>query len=465
MRRILSIIALLLAGLLAITACSPGQTGPAVQTNSSWTTKYRGTTLHVLAESNQIMRTTQDLLDDFQRKTGIKVVLEEAPYDDLVQKATLDLATNSGGYDLVDVPSEYLGSFVENHYIEPIDHFAHTPQGTGDGYNPDDIVPTLWKDAAKWDGHYYGIPANSAVMMRMYRKDLFTNSANKKAYEARYHHRLQPPKTLSEYLRVAQFFTRKKGQRLSGSKLTHPMYGVATTGKRHTSSALEWLNYAWLFHGGIFDSHGMPDLNSKENVTALNYMKQLAAFSPPGTSSATWDEVNSELQQGIAAQAIQWSDLAGGLEKSSESDVNGKMAYTSLPVKSAGDTPVAHDGPWTWAVGKSSDNKSAAKLFMAWYGSRKIQTKILKDGGVPILTSVFKDKALNSQIPHLRQQLVSLKQGRPRPRIPQWGAISTVLERVVSEVVAGQKQPRASLAHAQSELKTLMHGSLPVRER
>ena len=68
------------------------------------------------------------MLPEFESAaTGITVKLEQAPYDNLVQKAVLDLTTKKGNYDVLSIPYEYLGSFAEQKYISPVDEYLKTP--------------------------------------------------------------------------------------------------------------------------------------------------------------------------------------------------------------------------------------------------------------------------------------------------------------------------------------------------
>ena len=85
----------------------------------AWSQQYKGTTLRVIGEATLNTQIITDLAGDFETKTGIKVVVEQAPYDSLVQKATLDFASNKGSYDVLSIPYEYLGAFAEKKYIAP----------------------------------------------------------------------------------------------------------------------------------------------------------------------------------------------------------------------------------------------------------------------------------------------------------------------------------------------------------
>ena len=436
--------------------------GPAVAAKphaTEWSQQYKGTTLRVIGEATLNTQIITDLAGDFEKKTGIKLVVEQAPYDSLVQKATLDFASNKGSYDVLSIPYEYLGAFAEKQYLSPD---ILKKGGDAPGYSDSDIIPALWKASSDWKGKVYGAPSNSAVMMMFYRKDLFQNAAERQAFRKKYGRALAPARTWKEYREIAQFFTRKKGQTLAGKKLDRDFYGLTLTGKRHVATALEFFNYAWSYGGDFFTKTGSPAINSAGNVKGLTYEISLTKFAPPAYTTTTWDEMTTAFQQGTVAQAIAWGDTAGGLEDPKASRVVGKMGYASIPVAAAGNKPIAHLGSWTYAVNADSRNQDASALFIKWALSRDIQTTMSEKGGLPASAPVFKDAALIKKLPYWKQELVSLSQAKSRPRIPQWGAMAEVLQEQLSKALGNSTPPKKALDDAQTRIADVLKGALPV---
>ena len=431
----------------------------ATSQEATWSQQYKGTTLRMVGEATLNTQILTNLAGDFEKKTGIKVVIEQAPYDSLVQKATLDFASHKASYDVLSIPYEYLGAFAEKKYIVP---GVLKKGGTAPGYSDGDIIPALWKASSDWKGQVYGAPSNSAVMMMFYRKDLFNNSAERRAFQTKYGHALAPAKTWPEYRQIAEFFTRKKGRTLAGKKLDRDFYGLTLTGKRHVSTALEYFNYAWTNGGGFFTNAGQPAINSAGNVKGLTYELSLTKFAPPSYTTTTWDEMTTAFQQGTVAQALAWGDTAGGLEDPKASRVVGKMGYASIPVAKAGNTPTAHLGSWTYAVNTDSRNQDASALFIKWALSRDIQKKMAEAGGLPASAPVFKDATLIKKLPYWKQELVSLSQAKSRPRIPQWGAIAEVLQDDLSKALGNSASPKSALDDAQTRITAILKGALPV---
>jgi multiple sugar transport system substrate-binding protein len=445
---------------LSVVTATTATAGVAQRSQGAWSRAYAGTTLHFIGEATLNTQIMQKLLPDFQKKTGINVVVEQAPYDSLVQKAVLDFAAHKGNYDVLSIPYEYLGSYAEKKYIEP-----DVLSGATDDklcYKASDIIPALWKASSDWKGHVYGAPSNSAVMMMFYRKDLFSNAAEQTAFKKRYGYALAPAKTWKQYRDIAQFFTRKSGQMLAGKKLSSNFYGLTIAGKRHVATVLEYFNYAWTNGGGFFTPKGQVALDSPGNLKGLEYEIGLTAFAPAAYTTTTWDEMTAAFQQGTIAEAIAWGDTAGGMEDPSASKVVGKVGYASIPVVKAGQKPIAHLGSWTYSVNADSGNKAASALFIKWALSKDVQTKLGAMGGLPALTSVFKDPDLVAKLPYWRQELTSLSQAKSRPRIPQWGAIADILQDDLSRALAKSTTPQKALADAQARVEGALKGALPV---
>ena len=444
-------------------AASPagGGSPPAVSgSTTEWSQAFAGTSLTLLGEATLNSQVLEGLLPDFKAKTGIDVVIEQAPYDSVVQKATLDGQTKQGAYDVISLPYEFLGAFAEQDWIAPVDDRLSDTSSFAPGFDPEAIIPALWTASSVWRDATYGAPSNSAVMMMFYRKDLFENADEQAAFKAKYGYDLSVPATWDAYRDAAEFFTRKAGATLAGQPLTADFAGVAMTGKRHVATVLEWMNYGWTFGGGILDDSGQLVIDSQQSVAALDYMLGLRDFAQPGYTSATWDETTATLQQGNAALSITWGDTAGAMEAADQSAVVGKMGYASIPTLESGDTPIAHLGSWTYVIPSGSKNPDAAWLFMQWALSEPVQQEMAKGGGLPALTSTFADPDLTATLPYWPQELESLSASKSRPRIPEWGGMSDILQDAISNSISGQAATSEALGQASTKLKSML--TLPV---
>ena len=136
------------------------------------------------------------------------------------------------------------------------------------------------------------------------------------------------------------------------------------------------------------------------------------------------------------------------------------MGYASIPTLESGDTPIAHLGSWTYVIPSGSKNPDAAWLFVQWALSEPVQQDMAKGGGLPALTSTFADPDLTATLPYWPQELESLSASKSRPRIPEWGGMSDILQDAISNSISGQAATGDALGQASTKLKSML--TLPV---
>ena len=455
-------IALVAAMVLALAACGSsggGSSSGGGEGGGEGIKKYAGTTLYMIAEQQTPTESLKKQLGDFEELTGIKVELEMAPFDDVVQKETLAFESKSGAYDIVAAPYQFLGNLVENEYIQPLEPFMEDESlAVIEDYDEADIIEGMWKASGEWKDKIYGVPANSCIMFMAYRQDLFDNADEQAAFKEKYGYDLAVPTDWDQYRDIAEFFTRKKGDKLAGETLDKDVYGVSIMGKRHDACTCEWLNYAWSWGGGVFDDDGNIAINTDKSVEALDYWKDLTQFAPPGVTSVTWDEQTTQIQQGIAAMAIAFNDCAPAYEDPDGSVVAGKMGYAKLPVK---EKDAAHYGAWSYFIPTDSKNPEAAYIFLEWFNTPKVQKQIALDGGFPNLTSVYEDPELD-KIPYWEASKEVYAISTTRPRIPEWNSMNEALMLQLSNVLAGKAESKAALDAVAKEYEKLLDGQLPI---
>src|SRR4029077_1956918 len=125
------------------------------------------------------------------------------------------------------------------------------------------LFPNWWRELSAYGTNTYGYPFTSLTTFLCYRKDLIDDPLNQSKFKAHYHRDLKPPTTWTEYMQVAEFFTRPDEH----------FYGTYIQGKKGLALWYEWLNFIYSFGGNIIDiQHGWKDggvvVTSPQNVTA-----------------------------------------------------------------------------------------------------------------------------------------------------------------------------------------------------
>ena len=162
-------------------------------------------------------------LPEFKKAFGIDIALDTMPYNALQQKVFAELASESSYYDIMIVDTPWMPALTNK--IAPITDMILDSQG-GEGHDIKDFIPKVFFDTAvyKRDSsalHFdkadnidpaaikaagfdiYGLPMQANVLTLAYRKDLFDDPANQKAYKDKTGKDLAPPATWDDFAAIA----------------------------------------------------------------------------------------------------------------------------------------------------------------------------------------------------------------------------------------------------------------------
>ena len=322
-------------------------------------------------------------LPDFKAAMGFDINLDTMPYNALQQKAFAELASGSSYYDIMIVDTPWMPALTNK--IEPITDMVLDGALSAD-LNVKDFIPKVFFDTAvyKRDAsnlHFdktdvvdpaaikaggfdiFGLPMQANALTLAYRKDLFDDPANQKAYKEKTGKDLAPPKDWDEFTAIAQFFT-DPSKRRWGTTL------MAGAGDWATDD-FKTLLAGFGGDGHLVNDKFEPTFDSPEGVAALTFYADLIngkKVTPPGTTSASWDNVATSFSDGLTAMTMNYHDL------SLSPSVKGSVAYAVIPMgKSIG----PHFGTWMLSVNSFSKNKEWAYRAIQWFTSAATQTKAL----------------------------------------------------------------------------------------
>lgn len=360
---------------------------------------WKGKTLRFIGESLPPLEALDRLKGGFEEATGVKVVIEQYGHEEVVEKTMADFVGRTQIYDLIISPHREIGRYVENDWLLPIETFMNDPElrdpafelGGGKAF----LNEWYWHETSWYRDTAYGLPFHFITMYLWWRYDLLENPEEQAAFKAKYGYDLPaPPINWDEYRDVAEFFTRKKGEKLAGQVLEHDFYGNTIQGKRHVSAWYTYLNVLYSFGGRVIDvpgkgsEYGPVAINAPEAVESLEYYKSLIPFCPPGVLTYGWDESQAAMQQNLAAMGIQWDDAVGAVENPDESLVAGKIAYSGVPIKK--EKAVQVEG-WSYFVPKLSKKPGLAWLFMQWAMGTEQQKAQMRTGGQSAVRATYDD--------------------------------------------------------------------------
>jgi multiple sugar transport system substrate-binding protein len=276
--------------------------GLLILTQASFLQAQAKVTVTVYGDQGQNLQPVEWLKAEAAAK-GINIEVVGVPFNSVYEKLKTEFVGGTGAYDVAIFYPAYLGEFAEFGYLQPLDPLfpVHDPKMS-------DVVPAYRDLYDMYNGKTYALPYDGDILNLYFVQDIFANAAEKAAYKAKFGKVLGVPKTWDDLMSVAQFFTRKKGEKLAGKTLDQDYYGFAFLGASGFAYAW-WGNIFGSMGGSYFDRNMKPQINSKAGVDALTLQKKLMAFCPPDVMNMGYEELKNAYLQGRVAMMVQWSDV------------------------------------------------------------------------------------------------------------------------------------------------------------
>jgi multiple sugar transport system substrate-binding protein len=444
--------------LAALLAAAPAAAGAQGWSYKDAAKPFAGRTITVLDEITPLQESMKALVPEFEKATGIKVNYELLNHFEVISKGQADMLSGRGAYDAVMLHSPQMGLLLEAGVIRPIDDLLANKALTNPGLDRADFIEPAADSVTKFKGKTYGFLDWNYNVVYWGRGDLFAHPEERAAFKKKYGYDLGPAKTLEQMRDIAEFFTRKKGDRLAGQPLESDFYGIVLEGIKGGTTLWTVLDaFVKNFGGDLFDADGRPTVNRPENVAGVKFWADLWKFSPPGQAEYSLIDVPTVMGNGIAAQTLAWSDFVLGIDQPGKSKLAGKFVYAGSPAHAQGKKRSAETEPSTIVISKHSKQPEATYLFLQWLVDRSTQQMLFdKSGGagVPIRTSTWSLAAVKqSRFTNLYAAMQeSLKYGTAKPKAPKLYEIMDVLVGLVQEVGLGKKSADQALKEGQEKV-------------
>jgi len=399
--------------------------------------RFRGTTIRVLDVSRSYHKAGYDfIVPMFEKKYGIKVEIEEVPFEKMREKTLLEMTGRTGRYDCIAVDCMWLAEFVSAGYLSQLYRYINDPEL----YDPaicdiNDFVPRAFSGQSVYNDTIYAMPLSPGMSILFIRKDLLQQ------------HGLSIPTNRQEFYEVAK-------------KVNDPaneIYGVTLQASRGMNFSHNWLDYMYSYGGEIFDEKWHCIINSPESLKALKFYLSLKPFTPPGSGTFGWDEVLTVFGQGHVLMGAGYNPFMMYFEDPEVSKVAGKVAYALIPEGPAG--RYALYGSWGMGISVDSKNKEAAWLWLQYLTGTEVAKQWAMVGGPPSRHSIFQDKEVQDKWPWIPAVYdFMLKDANPdfRTRIPEWAEIAEAIGLWGNQAWLEKVTPEQSLVNMQRDVEAIM---------
>ncbi|WMY09605.1 ABC transporter substrate-binding protein [Paraburkholderia phenoliruptrix] len=365
------------------------------------------------------------------------VILEE---NVLRQRATTDITTNSGQFDVVAIGTYEAPQWGKRGWLAPMTNLPAD-------YDLEDVVKTA-RDGLSSNGQLWALPFYVESSMTFYRKDLFAAKGLK----------MPDQPTYDQIKEFADKLTDK----------ANGVYGICVRGKAGWGENMAYVSTVVnTYGGGWFDENWKAQIDTPEwNKAITFYSDLLKKDGPPGASSNGFNENLTLMSSGKCAMWIDATVAAGMLYNKAQSQVADKVGFAAAPVAV---TPKGSHWLWSWsfAIPKTSKSQDAAKKFAEWATSKQYIELVAKDEGwasVPPGTrkSTYARPEYKQAAPFGDFVLKAIETANPNDStlkkvpysgvqfvgIPEFQSFGTVVGQAIAGVVAGQTDVSTALKAA-----------------
>ncbi len=395
---------------LAITA---GVALSMVQTAAAWSLEeaakpYSGTTVDVVFLLRPGYEAAEKMLPEFEKKTGIKVNIIKHPYENALGEQVRDFVAG-GDLDIALIDLVWIGNFVENGWVEPVEKFTSNPALKDPNLDMNDFFPLVLNAFGGWNGKIYGLPFDNYSGLMFYNRCMLEQAGFDR-----------PPRTWAELMYVYGPALTKDGK-----------YAYALQSKRNeTQSADSFARVLWPFGGSFLDENFRSNLLSPASQSGLKFRQELMQYMPPGIVSYDHAETVNALAQGDVAIITEWSSFYSTLKDPKTSKIGDCLAIAPEPMGPNGRKPAL--GGFSMAVTTQASEKEqgAAWLFIQWVTSKEKSKQYLEMGGVPARQSVYNLPGVAQQYDFVPDLVESWQDGVPefRPRFAEWPEITEIVQ-------------------------------------
>ncbi len=385
--------------------------------------QFQGTEVRFLMNKHPFTTFLEPRLADFERLTGIKVVMEVFPEDQYRNKRTVEL--NAGGKldGYMIMPGQDELYFWKAGWLQPLDAYIADSKLTAADWDPKDFFTSFTK-ASTVERKQIGVVINAETSLLSYRKDLFNRF------------KVKVPQTMKELEAVAKFFY---GKEVDGKK----MVGITLRGKGAAATS-QWVDFLYTFGGSWVNAQGQSNLASSQDIAAFKFYGDLLRnYGPEGGTMLHWAESTSIFMEGKAAMIYDANVFKSLYENPKESKVSGKVGYAVIPAGPAGRIP--HVSNWSLSINRNSpaERQKAAWLLIQWATNKQNALGALLSGVPAGRASAWNSKDYKSKDDHpdwTASTMKSFELGQPQwnPPVINVPEIRDIVGQVIVDAIEGK---------------------------
>ncbi len=387
---------------------------------------------------------------DFQSALAAQIAAYRKLHPDVeIEVVAFDLASledavlgthglRAGAWDLAIFPTDWIGSAINTAAIENLTPWMQS--------NPLPDWPEGWPasllDPLCYGDDFYCIPWHDGPECLIYRKDLFENPQEQKAFAIQFGRELKPPITWEEFHETARFFTRTS-QSLHGT-----LFAAYPDGH---NTLYDLVLQVWSRDGELYTADGLPTLNHPIVVEALDYYRGIindTQASYPGSNQIDSISSGDVFLSGQIAMMVNWFGFAARCS-SIDSPLKGTIGLAPIPGGQPSQTATLSNY-WVIAIGTGSHAKEASYELLRHIASSASDKLTTLHGAVGVRLSTWNDADVIKRVPIYAQLEQLSAEARTLPFCEDLPKLAEIVNQVTVEALTTNEPSEAILKRAQN---------------
>jgi multiple sugar transport system substrate-binding protein len=385
----------------------------------------------------------------FKEETGIEIIPVDVVETEQTTKLIQDYQTGAQSYDTYSFWSADLADIAASGALAELDEWM-------DKYKPDWLDPewgfvggeVSFSATSQVFGKTYNVNMDGDYQIWVYRKDLFEDPGEQRAFKDRYGWDLQWPETWEQMDQISEFFTRPDQGMLGNTSLRNQYWGFTNFYQRYTSFGNPARYY--------FDAEtAKPLINSPEGFQACKEYVETMKYHHKDGISWGWPEQYANMAAGKAAITCAFPNMPKFLDNpdNPDSQIVGKIRTGLAPGRVINGKLVRRSVWWPnigHAVAAGGKNPEASYLFLQWASSGKVCTWLTGNPAgyydpwrIPHFSDPVVVKSYHEY--HIPVYVSSIENASPPINIPGVTEYVTAMDQNLQEALTGRKSPEQAM--------------------
>ena len=363
----------------------------------------------------------RNMTADFEAANqDIKVNLEFVPYEALHDKIVAAQGAGAGGYDVALFDVIWPAEFAKKGFL--VDVTDRVPADLNS-----QIFDGAWTTVI-YDGRKYGMPWILDTKYLFYNTEMLEKAGIK-----------APPNTWQELVEQSKAI-KDKGI---------VQYPIVWSWSQSEAMICDYALLTSAF-GGSFLTDGKPSFQSGGSLKAVEFMKKTLddGLTNPSSREYLEEDVRRVFSNGAAAFALNWTYMNALANDPKESKIAGKVGIVPAPGIQGVSSVAAVNGSMGLGVTSTSTHIDEAWKFISFLTSKPVQEKYARLS-LPIWKASYTEptvtKGQENVVAAASQSLGAMF---PRPIVPAYTEISSILQRYIHSALIGEAEPAAALQEA-----------------